>query len=234
MDTSYEQTECSEYATRPSLVGLVRSLSADAKTFLRQELQLAKTEVIEKLAMMGRNAAGLAVGGFVAYAGLIVLLIGLGYIVAYGFEKAGLEPALANFLGLAIIGLVVAGIGGALVMKGIKAFSKESLAPERTLTTLQELRTTTGTLKATRAAEKEEKEHEPKFSSAELQAQVRATENRMGESLDELGRRLSPRHINDRMRHKIAEHPYRNGLMAAVVGAVSGLALRWKTNHNHH
>lgn len=208
----------------PSLLGLVRSLTADTKTFFRQELQLAKTELMEKLARMGRNAAGLAIGGFLAYAGLIVLLIGLGYLLAYAFQKAGLDPALANFLGLALLGLLIAGVGGALVFKGIKAFSHDSLAPERTLATLQELK---GTPHAPTAHAPSP--DAPKLSSAQLQARVRVTETRMGESLDELGRRLSPRQISARMKVRISAHPYRAGLMAAAAGLVSGLALRWKS-----
>lgn len=69
-------------APRTSLRRLFRALTSDAKTFIRQEVQLAKTEIGEKLSEFGRNAAALAIGRFVAYAGLIVFLLSLGCLLA--------------------------------------------------------------------------------------------------------------------------------------------------------
>ena len=209
--------------SRSSFIGLIRALTGDIRTFIRQEIQLAKTEITEKIASFGRNAVSLAVGGVIAYAGLIVLLIGVGLLVAWGLQAAGLEPLIANFLGLIIIGVVVAGTGAALLLKGIKALSQSSLALERTLHTLQELRT------AEPAKPAEQKsEPEPQASSSEIQARVEATENRMGENLDELGRRLSPRHINRQIQRRIQTNPYRSGVIAMVAGLFSALVLRRK------
>ena len=125
---------------KTSLINLFKNLTADFKTFIHQEIDLAKTEISEKISMLGKNVASLAVGGFVAYAGFIVLLIGLGWLLGYAFQKAGLEPALATFLGLAIIGLVIAGVGGAFIAKALSALKKEPLSPKRTIHTLQEFK----------------------------------------------------------------------------------------------
>lgn len=201
---------------------MFRNLTGDTRTFIRQEIQLAKTELSEKLSHMGRNAVSLAIGGFVAYAGLIVFLIGLGWLLGWAFTLAGLQPALAAFVGLAIIGLVVAGIGAIMLLKGAKTLSKESLAPQRTLQTLQEL-------KSGQAAPSPASTEKP--SSAEMQARVEATENRMGDTLDELGYRLSPQHINQQVKHRIQENPYRAGLIAIVAGLISGLLVRRKFHH---
>jgi ElaB/YqjD/DUF883 family membrane-anchored ribosome-binding protein len=213
-------------APRASVFRLFRALTTDTRTLLRQELQLAKTEISEKISRMGRNAAALAVGGFVAYAGLIVFLIGLGWLLAWAFSLAGLAPIFAAFLGLAIIGLIATAIGCGLLLKGLKTFSKESLAPERTLHTLQELK---GTRAAALASEQAEGAAKP--SSGEMQARVELTESRMGETLDELGERLSPQHINAEVKQRIQANPYRAGLYAMLAGLVSGLLLRRKYRH---
>lgn len=212
---------------RTSLTGLFRELTSDTRTFIRQEIQLAKTELAEKVSLFGRNAAVLAMGGFIAYAGLIIFLMGLGWLLAWAFEVAGLQPVLAGFIGLAASGLLTIVIGGVLLFKGLRTLSNESLAPERTVQTLRELRGTE-TL-ATAPVEPPEPEKKP--SSAELQQRVEATENRMGETLEELGRRFSPQHINHQVKEKIRANPYRTGLIAMGAGIFSGFLLRRKFRH---
>jgi len=198
----------------------VGDLTSELKTLLRQEVALAKTEMSEKASKFGRNAVSLAIGGFVAYAGLIVLLIGLGVLLAWAFVAADMSPFLAGFLGLAIIGLLVALIGGAFIAKALKTMKKESLAPQRTIHTLHELR---GTESA------KGPQYEPaKQTSEQIQNRVEETEHRMGETLDELGRRLSPRHINAQVKQRIQERPYHAGLIAIVAGVVSGFFLKNK------
>jgi hypothetical protein len=217
--------------TGGSIFGLIRALSGDSKTFIRQEIQLAKTEVMENLASMGKDAAMLAVGGFVAYAGLIVFLVALGGFVAWGLMAAGLSPVLAAALGLAIISLLIIGTGYVLVMKGLKLLKKESLSPKRTLYTLQELKEGTQTHAPTTMPAQPTPSDEEKPSSKELQTCVEATETRMTFAMEELGRRLSPKHINAQVKGKLQENPYRSGLVALAAGVVSGFVLRRKLRH---
>ncbi len=207
--------------SRFSLFGLIRALTGDTRTFIRQEIELAKTEISEKLATLGRNAAALAIGGFVAYAGLIVFLIGLGWLLAWAFQLAGLQPLFAAFVGLGAMGLVVIAVGCVLLLKGLKTLSSQSLAPQRTIYTLQEL-------KGSAPAQGPTQESQPasKPSSAEMQSRVEATENRMGETIDELGRRLSPQYMKAKVQDSIEANPYRSGLIALGAGVLSGLFLR--------
>src|SRR5689334_4416876 len=125
-----------------SLLGLFQALTGNTRTFIRQEIQLAKIEISEKISELGHNTVSLAIGGFVAYSGLIVILIGLGWLLGWAFQQAGLAPLFAGFLGLTIIGLIVILVGGAFLFKALKALSKGSLTPQKTIHTLQELRGT--------------------------------------------------------------------------------------------
>ena len=212
--------------SRPSIINLVRALTGDTKTFIREEVQLAKTEITEKISKMGKNAVSLAIGGFVAYAGLIVFLMALGLILMYAFEAAGLSHVMAAFLGFLIIGVLIMGIGGAFIAKAIGGFSKDSVKPERTIHTLQELRSSQ---KIEVETPKEEKEHQP--SSEEMQARVEATEDRLSQTLDELGQRLSPSHINRQVKQTIRANPYKYSLIAMAAGFTSAVLLRWKMKH---
>src|SRR5438874_4909209 len=107
---------------KTSIFALIGDLKDETKTFIKEEIQLAKTEISEKISCMGRNAVSLAIGGFIAYAGLIILLGGLGILLAFAFEKLGLDTALAGFIGFAIIGLVAAGVGYAFIGQALKSF----------------------------------------------------------------------------------------------------------------
>jgi type II secretory pathway component PulF len=217
-------------ATTP-LFGLFGRLTRETKTFIRQEISLAKAELSEKIAMVGRNAVSIVIGGFVAYAGFIVLLIGLGVVIGFALTRAGMEPLLAGFIGLAIIGIIVAGVGYIFIAKALKNFKEEGVAPTRTIQTLKELK---GDSDLQAELEKLQHEHDENHhykyepTSEELMPRVEATESRMGETLDELGRRLSPHHINEEIKSKLAQRPYAAGLVAMGVGVIGGLVVTKK------
>lgn len=209
---------------------LVTDLKQQAKHFLRDELLLAKAELSEKASKLGKQATNIAIGGFVAYAGAIVILGALGMILAYAFEQAGLHPALARFVGLAIIGLIVAGAGAVMLMGGIKAIKRQSLTPERTVETLQNLKGTPPVMSAeevreargeptakTRAAEAK-----PKPSPQELEVALMRTESEMADTLQELTEKVTLKEFRQKADVEIREHPYKWGLLAAGVGLASG------------
>lgn len=211
-------------SARPTLVTLFKSLTSDTKTFIRQEIRLAKTELAEKASRMGRNAAMVAVGGFVAYAGVIVFLIALGWLLSWILEAVGVSPTLSRFVGIGTVGLLVALVGYIMLNQALKALKSESLTPERTVQTLQEL-------KGPAALESLEEAGEEQLSSAQLQQRVEATETRLGDTLEELGYHFSPRYLKERVQSNVTSNPYRAGLVAMGVGLVSGLLLRRKFAH---
>lgn len=214
-------------SSRMSILGLVRELTEETKTFVRQELKLAKTEMSEKLSGLAKNGASVGIGGFIAYAGTIVLLCGLGFLAAWAIHLAGLDALLSSFLGLFGVGLLVVIAGAVFVFKGLAHLRKESMAPERTIRTLQELKgeKTEAPKPAKPAVE------EPKVSSAEMQRRVERTEADMGETLAELGDRVSPRAISRRVSFRLRAHPYRSGLVALAAGLLSGWLVRRRFQH---
>jgi len=125
--------------TQPnSLVGLLQALRDETTTLLRQEVALAKAEVSENITRAGKNAASVAIGGFIAYAGLIVLLIGLGQLLGIGLNRAGLDPEISQWLAPAIVGIIAAIIGWGMVAKAKRALSPRKLAPRETIESLKD------------------------------------------------------------------------------------------------
>ncbi len=113
-----------------SLGELFSTLTRDLSTLVRQEVALAKAELTRAASEVGKDIGFLAVGGAVAYAGVLVLLAALVLVlVAIGL------PA---WLSALIVGVVVAGAGYALVQRGLSALKHADLAPRQTVQTLQD------------------------------------------------------------------------------------------------
>src|SRR5438552_9954618 len=105
----------SENSNSNSIPVLLRDLRDETTTLLRQEIALARTEMKENVSRLGSHAAHLAVGAFVAYAGVIVLLIGIGHLLGALLVRAGLSDQVAQWLAPTLVGLVIALIGWAMV-----------------------------------------------------------------------------------------------------------------------
>lgn len=128
----------SESGSPPSLPALLRDLRDETTTLLRQELQLAKAELKENASHMARDAAQIAIGGAVGYAGLIVLLIGLGLLISWLLTRAGMAPDVARWLSIGGVGVIVGGIGLGMVARAKHAMTNDDLAPKQTLATMRE------------------------------------------------------------------------------------------------
>lgn len=205
-----------------SILELVKDLKQDVKRFLREEVQLAKTEASEKVSHLSKNAVNIAIGGFVAYAGLIVFLGALGMLIAYAIQRAGLDPFLSGFIGLGAIGFIVIAVGAIFLLNGLKAMKKESLTPKRTIETLQRVK---GNELEKPTAPKPKKDQR---SSAEIEAAVVRTESHMAETLDELGDRLTMRHFRHEANAHVHKHPYRWSLVAMGAGACGSYLMKRK------
>ncbi len=113
-----------------SLGELFGDLSRETSTLVRQEVTLAKAELTQTATQVGKDVGFLAVGGAIAYAGLLALLAA----VILGLVAFGL-PA---WLSALIVGVVVAGGGYALVRRGLSALKGVDMAPRQTMETLKE------------------------------------------------------------------------------------------------
>ncbi len=113
-----------------SLGELFAELAQETGTLVRQEVELARVELGQKASRVGRDIAALAVGGAVAYAGVLALVAAA--ILALG------EAGLPWWLSALIVGLVVAGVGYALVARARTALKQADLAPRQTVETLKE------------------------------------------------------------------------------------------------
>jgi hypothetical protein len=207
-----------------SIFDLVKDLRQQFKTFLREEIHLAKAEMSEKISSLGKDAVNIAIGGFVAYAGLIVFLGALGMLIAFGIQRLGLDPFLSAFIGLGVIGFIVIAVGAILLLTGLKAMKKESLTPERTIETLQRVKGT----ESHAAKPKAPKPKKDERSSAEIEAAVVRTESHIAETLEELGDRFTMTHFRHEANAHVHRHPYRWSLVAMGAGVCGSFLMKRK------
>ncbi len=113
----------------PSLGQLFSDLSRGMTTLVRQEVDLAKVEMSQKVGQVGKEVAYLAAGGFIGYAGFLAILAAVIVLLSAAF------PLWASAL---IVGLVVAGTGLLLVWVGVNSLQKQELAPRQTMESIRE------------------------------------------------------------------------------------------------
>ena len=112
-----------------SLGELFAELAHETSTLVRQEVNLAKTEMSQKASRAGRHVGVMAAGGAVAYAGLLAILAAL--IVL-------LNNVMPLWLSALLVGIVVAVVGYLLVRRALDALKQEDFAPRETMETLKE------------------------------------------------------------------------------------------------
>jgi xanthine/uracil permease len=113
-----------------SLGELFAELANETSTLVRQEMELAKVELTQKATKVGKDIGQIAVGGAIAYAGLLALLAAL----IIGLNALGL-PLWAAAL---VVGLVVIAVGYLLIQRGRNALANENMAPRETIESLKE------------------------------------------------------------------------------------------------
>lgn len=113
-----------------SLGELFGDLARDMGTLVSQELALARTELTDKATRVGKEIAMLAVGGLVAYAGLLAIIAAVIVLIA--------DRGVPLWVSALAVGLVVAGLGYLLVQRGLSALKHEDLAPRQTIQSIKE------------------------------------------------------------------------------------------------
>jgi xanthine/uracil permease len=115
----------------------LKELTSETSTLLRQEVDLAKTEMTEKASRLGTNLGSLAVGGAVLFLGALALLAAVVYGLTSLLDQF-MSLGVAVWLAPLIVGLVLAAVGYSLVKAALETLKRESIAPQKTTETLQE------------------------------------------------------------------------------------------------
>ena len=114
-----------------SIGELFGQLSQDMTLLVRQEVQLARTEMTDKISRVAANLVSIGAGGFVAYMGGLALMAAL--ILAIR-DLANISLAWSAL----IVGIIMAIIGYVMLQRGLKELKSTELAPRRTVENIRE------------------------------------------------------------------------------------------------
>jgi putative superfamily III holin-X len=114
-----------------SIGELFGQLTQDMTLLVRQEIQLARSEMGEKLTRFATNLMAVAAGGFVAYVGGLALVAAL--ILAV-HDLANISLAVSAL----IVGAVFAIAGYVMLKRGLNELKRVDIAPRRTVENIKD------------------------------------------------------------------------------------------------
>ena len=114
-----------------SIGELFGQLSQDMALLFRQEIQLARAEMSEKISSVTTNLVSVLAGGFVAYVGALAIVAAL--ILAL-HQLADISP----WVSALIVGVLFAVVGYAMLSRGLRELKRVDLAPRRTVENIKE------------------------------------------------------------------------------------------------
>jgi putative copper export protein len=114
-----------------SIAELFGQLTQDMTLLVRQEVQLARSELSEKFSRLATNLVSVATGGLVAYMGAWALVAAL--ILAL-HQLADISP----WVSALIVGVLLAVAGYAMLKRGLAELKRVDLAPRRTVENLKD------------------------------------------------------------------------------------------------
>lgn len=118
---------------RRGLGTLLRDLAEGSATLVRTEVRLARIEMTEVLAGIGRGTALMAMAATLLLLGALALLTGL--ILLIGDQWL---PQDLYWVAALIVLVIAGGIAGWFAKRGMALLSPSQLAPDETVATLQE------------------------------------------------------------------------------------------------
>lgn len=124
-------TAVAEPAREKSLGELFADLSRESSALIRHEVSLAKAELGQKAAKIGKDAGMIAAGGVLALGGFLTLLAAITLMLV---QLAGM-PAWGAALLVAAVVLIG---GGVLAMNGLNSLKSIDPTPHQTVETLKE------------------------------------------------------------------------------------------------
>jgi Putative Actinobacterial Holin-X, holin superfamily III len=107
---------------QPNLVQAIQDVSEKAQLLVREEIELAKAEVITKATKLGKGAAVAAAAGVFVLGALVMILFGLAYFFYWLIPFPGGQPFWGFFTVAALL-LLLAALAGYLAMRAFKAGS---------------------------------------------------------------------------------------------------------------
>jgi uncharacterized membrane protein YqjE len=124
-------------SAQPSIGEILRGIAAQAVALVRQEIELARTELGEKVGLLRRYVASMAVGAALLACAFFFLLSALSRGLGVALALL-LDERIAVWLAPLLLALLLGAIGLRLLAGARRTLKAEGLAPEETVESLRE------------------------------------------------------------------------------------------------
>jgi hypothetical protein len=112
----------SEPGTPPGIVQAIQDVSERASVLVREEIELAKAEVTQKVTKLGKGAAVAAAAGVFVLGALVMILFGLAWLAYWAIPFPD-NQFFWGFFTVAAVLLLLAGLAGFVAYRALKAGS---------------------------------------------------------------------------------------------------------------
>jgi Putative Actinobacterial Holin-X, holin superfamily III len=106
--------------TPPGIVQAIQEVSEKASLLVRDEIELAKAEVVQKVTRIGKGAVIAAAAGIFVLGALIMILFGLAWLAYWAIPFPDGQYFWGYFTVAAIL-LLLAGLAGYIAYRALKA-----------------------------------------------------------------------------------------------------------------
>jgi hypothetical protein len=113
-----------------SLGELIAELTQELGRLIRNEVELARIDLGNRLGQVGRNAGLVAAGGSLALGGFLVLLAA----AVLGLAALGLDPWIAAL----VVGIGALGVGYVILSAGMSRMRQTTIVPVRSIESIKE------------------------------------------------------------------------------------------------
>jgi len=111
-------------ADRDGIADLITNIQADVKTIIRDEIELAKAELLPQVKNAGIGAGMFGAAGYVAITASILLFFCLAFLVSFAVQAwFGVSMLLALFWGFLVMVILLLVVAGILVLVGKGKFA---------------------------------------------------------------------------------------------------------------
>jgi hypothetical protein len=112
----------SDQHTPPGIVQAIQDVSERASVLVREEIELAKAEVTQKVSKLGKGAAIAGAAGVFVLGALIMILFGFAYLAYWAIPFPDGQQFWGFFTVAAVL-LLLAGLAGYVAARALKAGS---------------------------------------------------------------------------------------------------------------
>ena len=108
-------------AGQPGIAAAITEVTERASVLIREEIELAKTEITEKTTRLAKGAVVAVVAGVFFFTALFFVLIGCAWLLYYELPIGNEFTYFWGFFAMAVILVVLGAIAGLLAAKAVKA-----------------------------------------------------------------------------------------------------------------